>query len=175
MDATSKEVGKKTVDVTDGELTVNLKATGDDNKAINLAYILIRKYKELTPEEMEADAKNRVTNDHAALTLETTNITSDITLKTEGDNETTITWKSSNEAVLSNNGKVTRPAAGNADALVTLTATISYENGDYKFSMDKQFEVKVLAESDMQDLQEFALADVEITEDYYNNVADKDV
>ncbi len=175
LDATSKEVGKKTVDVTDGELTVNLKATGDDNKAINLAYILIRKYKELTPEEMEADAKNRVTNDHAALTLETTNITSDITLKTEGDNETTITWKSSNEAVLSSTGKVTRPAAGNADALVTLTATISYKNGEYQFSMDKNFDVKVLAESDMQDLQEFALADVEITEAYYNNVADKDV
>ncbi len=175
LDATSSEVIKKLVDVKDGELTVNLRATGDDNKAINLAYILIRKYKELTPEEMEADAKNRVTNDHAALTLETTNITSDITLKTEGDNETTITWKSSNEAVLSNTGKVTRPAAGNADALVTLTATISYENGEYQFSMDKQFEVKVLAESDLQDLQEFALPDVEITEDYYNNVADKDV
>lgn len=175
LDATSNEVVKKTVDVQDGELTVNLRAAGDDNRAINLAYILIRKYKELTPEEIEADAKNRVSNDYAALTLETTTITSDLTLKTEGENETTITWKSSNEAVLSHTGKVTRPAAGNADALVTLTATISYENGDYSFSMDKQFDLKVLAESDLQDLQEFALADVEITEDYYNNVADKDV
>ena len=156
-------------------MTVNLRAAGDDNKAINLAYILIRKYKELTPEEMEADAKNRVSNDYEALTLETTTVTSDLTLKTEGENETTITWKSSNEAVLSHTGKVTRPAAGNADALITLTATVSYENGAYKFSMDKQFELKVLAESDLQDLQEFALPDVEITEDYYNNVADKDV
>ncbi len=175
MDTASKKPVKKTVDVKDGELTVNVKATGDNNKAINLAYILIRKYKEMTPEELEADAKNRVTNDHAALTLENTNLTSDITLQTEGENETTITWKSSNEAALSNTGKVTRPAAGSADAAVTLTATISYENGDYKFSMDKKFEVKVLAESDMQGLLEFSLADVEITEDYYNNVADKDV
>lgn len=55
-----------------GELTVDVRATGDDNKAINLAYILIRQYKELTPEEAEADAKKRVANDCAALTLENT-------------------------------------------------------------------------------------------------------
>ena len=175
LNASSSEAVKKTVDVKDGELTVNLRATGNDNKAINLAYILIRKYKEMTPEELEADAKNRVNNDHAALTLEHTDLTSDITLKTEGENETTITWKSSNEKALTNTGKVTRPAAGSTDVPVTLTATVSYEYGDYKYSMDKQFDVKVLAQSDMQDLQEFDLPDVEITEDYYNNVADKDV
>ncbi len=175
LDATSNEVVKKTVDVKDGQLTVNVRAAGDNNRAINLAYILIRKYKEMTPEELEADAKKRVTNDHAALTLEHTELADDINLKKEGDNETTITWKSSNESALTSTGKVTRPAAGSADIPLTLTATISYEYGDYKYSMDKKFSVKVLAESDMQDLQEFALSDVEITEDYYNNVTEKDV
>lgn len=171
LDASAKEVVKKTFEVTDGELTVNVKATGDDNKAINLAYILIRKYKELTPEEMEAEAKKRVNNDYAALTLESTDITSDLDLITEGANETTITWSSSNEAVISNTGKVTRPSAGNSDVPVTLTATVSYND----YSMTKKFSVKVLAESDLTDLQEFSLADVEITDDYYNTVTEKDV
>ena len=48
--SSGKEV-KKTIEVTDKELTVNLKGTGDDNKAINLAYIIIKNHKELTEEE----------------------------------------------------------------------------------------------------------------------------
>lgn len=168
LNASAGKAVKKTIEITDKELTVNLKGTGDDNKAINLAYIIVRKYKELTPEEI----KNRVSKDCAALTLGSEEFKADIALPTEGENETTVTWKSSNEAVISSTGKVTRPAAGQEDAAVTLTATVSYND---QFSMNREFHVKVLAESDMADLQEFAYQNVEITDDYYNTVAEKDV
>ncbi len=52
-------------------------------------------------------------------------VTQDMTLPTTGDNGTTITWVSSDTAVIANNGAVTRPAANAADASVTLTATIT--------------------------------------------------
>lgn len=171
LNASATEIAKTVYEVKNGELTVDVRATGDDNKAINLAYILIRQYKELTPEEAEADAKKRVANDCAALTLENTDVTSDLELATEGANETTITWESSNETLLSHTGKVTRPKAGEKDTNVTLTATVSY--GEY--SQSKKFEVTVLAESDITGLNEFALSDIELTDDYYVQVTEKDV
>lgn len=168
MEASAQKPAKIVTDVTDGELTVDVRATGDNNLAINLAYILIKTYTEPSVE----DVKKNVRRDYAALTLTNTELRSDLTLPAEGENGTAITWKSSNEAVVSSAGKVTRPAAGQADAAVTLTATIDF---DGIFSMTKEFQVKVLAESDMKDLQEFAYGDVVVTDDYYNTVTDKDV
>lgn len=52
-----------------------------------------------------------------------TDITSSIYLPAEGPNKTTITWASSNTAVVSSNGTVTRPSG--ADESVILTATIT--------------------------------------------------
>lgn len=49
LNASATEIAKTVYEVKNGELTVDVRATGDDNKAINLAYILIRQYKELTP------------------------------------------------------------------------------------------------------------------------------
>ncbi|MBO5371485.1 MAG: glycoside hydrolase family 127 protein [Lachnospiraceae bacterium] len=171
LDASAKEVATEAVEVTDGELTVNLRATTDANKAINLCYIIISKYKELSDDEIAAEANKRVANDYAAIVIENTDVTDDLVLETKGENKSTITWKSSNEAVVSNKGKVTRPAAGKADEKVTLTATVEY-NG---YSMSKKFDIKVLAESDMSSLQEFTLADVDILDNYYNQVTEKDV
>lgn len=167
VEASAQKPAKKVFEVTDGELTVNLRGTGGENAAINLCYILIKEYKEPTEEEI----KKRVSEDYAALNLSSTELKSDIVLPTEGKNESTITWSSSNEAVVSSSGKVVRPAAGSADISVTLTATITYG----EFSMTKQFQVKVLADSDMQGLEEFAYGDIAITDDYYINVTEKDV
>lgn len=168
MEASAQKPAKKVVEVTeDGELTVDLRAEGGDNLAINLAYILITTYKEPSQDEL---IKN-VRKDYTALYLNNTEFKSDITLPIEGENGTTITWSSSNEVAISPAGKVTRPKAGMADTPVTLTAKVSY--GD--FSMTKKFQVKVLAESDMKDLQEFAYADVAVTDDYYNQVTEADV
>ncbi|WP_317729197.1 immunoglobulin-like domain-containing protein [Clostridium tetani] len=52
------------------------------------------------------------------------NIEKDITLSTSLDGAT-ITWKSSNETVITNTGEVLRPQIGNLDEKVTLTATIT--------------------------------------------------
>ena len=65
----------------------------------------------------------------------------DLTLPTEGTNATTITWTSSNEAIIATTGKVTRPSE---DTIVTLTATISRGS----VSVKKDFDVRVIADFD---------------------------
>lgn len=64
--------------------------------------------------------------DAAALTLgDTSTVTSNLTLPTSGSNGSTIAWASSNAAVVSASGVVTRPAHGQPNAQVTLTATLT--------------------------------------------------
>lgn len=78
------------------------------------------------------------------------NITSDIALPDNFDNEVAINWTSSNQTVLSNNGVVNRPAKGNPDAKVTLTGTF-IKGFVTKY---KQFQVTVLAQySDLQSVK----------------------
>ncbi|WP_248480937.1 S-layer homology domain-containing protein [Tepidibacter aestuarii] len=81
--------------------------------------------------------------DKAALTIEgdLDNVTADLTLETSGSNGSTIAWASSDETVVATNGTVTRPASGEANATVTLTATI--EKGDV--TETKEFTVTVIA------------------------------
>ncbi|HYN87630.1 MAG TPA: LamG-like jellyroll fold domain-containing protein [Ardenticatenaceae bacterium] len=55
---------------------------------------------------------------------DTSNVIANLNLPTEGARQSTITWTSSNPAVISNEGVVTRPEAGSGDATVTLTARI---------------------------------------------------
>ena len=52
-------------------------------------------------------------------------VTTDILLPTSGQYGCTITWESDNEAVVNNEGKVTRPSYTNGDETVTLTASIT--------------------------------------------------
>jgi hypothetical protein len=74
-----------------------------------------------------------VAADKAALTWDVvkgsntsqTSLTSNLTLPTTGTNGSTITWQSTNPAVISASGNVTRPASGAANQTVTFTATLS--------------------------------------------------
>lgn len=70
-----------------------------------------------------------------------TAVTSDIVLPTEGLHESTISWESDNTAVIATDGKVTRPAVGEDDATVKLTATLTVG----KETETKDFTLKVLA------------------------------
>jgi len=70
-----------------------------------------------------------------------TGVTQNVTLPTSGNNGTTISWASSDEAVIAKDGTVTRPAAGASNATVTLTATIQ-RNG---VQDTRTFDVIVLA------------------------------
>ena len=60
----------------------------------------------------------------ADLTLPRTAI-ADLTLPRTGTQGSTISWRSSNPAVISATGDVNRPPAGQPDAIVTLTATVT--------------------------------------------------
>ena len=74
----------------------------------------------------------------------------------KGETGSDITWKSSNSDVISEDGKVTRPAAGEGDAEVTLTATIT--SGEV--SEEKEFKVTVkqqLTEEEIVELDTKAL------------------
>lgn len=75
------------------------------------------------PTLSDADAVTAVA---AALDLgDTSAVTGDLALPTEGTGATTITWTSSSPAVIAVDGTVTRPATGEPDAPVVLTATIT--------------------------------------------------
>ncbi|WP_234998712.1 family 43 glycosylhydrolase [Demequina sp. NBRC 110057] len=72
---------------------------------------------------------------------DTSAVVADLDLPVEGTSGTTIAWASSDESVIGADGSVTRPAAGEADATVTLTATVA--NG--KRSETVSFDVTVKA------------------------------
>lgn len=149
------------VEVTDGELTVNARGTGDSNKAINMTYITI----------MRADDEAMAQTDADALSIRTEGVSNDITLPTKGSKAgSKITWSSSNEAVISNDGTVTRPGADEADAVVELTATITYGEA----TMTKKFTVTVSAKNDMMGLQCFEGSMVEVTDAYYDKALELD-
>ncbi|UVI33097.1 immunoglobulin-like domain-containing protein [Paenibacillus spongiae] len=81
----------------------------------------------------------------AAITLGAlSSVVSDIQLPTSGLHGTTISWKSSNRAFMSDSGKLLkRPAAGQQDQSITLTATVT--KGDK--STERAFTVTIKAES----------------------------
>ena len=58
---------------------------------------------------------------------DTSAVVTDLTLPTTGTHGTTIAWASSDPAVVSADGEVTRPEHGAGDASVTLTATVRNE------------------------------------------------
>ncbi|WP_207641639.1 immunoglobulin-like domain-containing protein, partial [Syntrophomonas palmitatica] len=91
--------------------------------------------------------EEKVTADKAALEIgfaagdSASSVTQNLTLATTGSvYNSAITWVSSNTAVISNSGEVTRPSFSCGDAVVTLTATIS-SNG---VSEPKAFTLTVL-------------------------------
>ena len=72
-----------------------------------------------------------------------TNVTQDVTLSTSGSNEVAIRWSSSSNEIIATNGGVTRPAIGESDATVSLTATLSKAGAT---DVMKIFMLTVLAE-----------------------------
>ena len=77
----------------------------------------------------------------ALLLTDLNGVTDDLDLPAGGLHSSVITWTSGNTAVISDAGEVTRPAVGEDDAIVTITATITI--GDE--SATKDFSVKVIA------------------------------
>lgn len=92
----------------------------------------------------------------------TSGITNNLNLPTQGSNGSTITWESSAPDVISTTGVVTRPAVGSPDATVTLTATAV--NGTA--SLSKEFTFTVAAQTDFSQLTGFAVSDVQLTDEW---------
>lgn len=77
----------------------------------------------------------------ALLLTDLNEVTDNLTLSSSGLHSSVITWSSSDTSVLANDGSVTRPAPGEDNAVVTLTATITI--GDD--SDTKEFTVRIIA------------------------------
>lgn len=95
--------------------------------------------------DLVPDDADRLARDAAALSLgDTSAITADLDLPTEGGYGTDVTWSSSDPDVVADDGTVTRPASGEPNATVTLTATLERAGQ----STERTFEVTVLAQLD---------------------------
>jgi len=97
-------------------------------KILTLALLLIASFTlvacgETTDEMSDAD---KVEEARASLLLGGLDqVKANMNLPTAGRNGTTISWESSDPSIISNTGEVTRPAEGEGNAEVTLTATIT--------------------------------------------------
>lgn len=94
-----------------------------------------------------------------------------LTLPLEGAAGSTITWTSDHEGVIETNGTVHRPAAGESDANVKLTATVTA--GDK--SVMREFFVTVTAFTITESLEDVEMSNVILTDPYYMNAFDKEV
>ncbi|MFH8249091.1 family 43 glycosylhydrolase [Microbacterium sp. B2969] len=83
----------------------------------------------------------KVQRDAASLSLgDLSGVTANLTLPATAANGSSVTWATSNAGVISATGVVTRPAAGQASASVTLTATLTKGSS----TQTKQFAATVL-------------------------------
>ncbi|WP_281942554.1 immunoglobulin-like domain-containing protein, partial [Paenibacillus tyrfis] len=90
--------------------------------------------------------------DAEALTLgDTSAVTADLTLPSAGLHGSTVTWATSNAALVSAVGKVTRPAAGMPDGQVVLTATV--RKGAAQQTKTFNMTVKALSSDAMTDAE----------------------
>lgn len=147
---------------------------GDDPTKGQFAEVSIYNYA-MTEAEVKAlytvDDSGIVAGDAAVINLgDLSAVTSDITLPTTGANGSTITWAVTGSAVVvsgasvtvsgsaitidNNVAKVTRPAAGEADASLSLIATIQYNAA----SLQKTFDVTVLANYSDEQMVDYDLA-----------------
>ena len=125
-------------------------------------------------ESVAADLSTLAATDISGANIDLDNVIGALaSLPTTGANGTTITWTSSNESIVSNDGQtVNRPAFGSGDASITLTATVS-ENAE---SDTKVFNITVLeipptdAESVATDLATLAATDISGTNADLDNV-----
>lgn len=117
------------------------------------------------------DGAQVVENDYKNLAISITSLKNNITLPTTGASGSSITWTSSNEAVLSADGVVVRPASGKSDVMVTLTAEISYADN----VKTKTFEVCIEAMPAFEGLQDFSLSEVELRDAYEMNAFNKEI
>jgi hypothetical protein len=130
---------------TDGTVTRPTKT--ERNKTVRLTATLtlegqslIKTFDITVLAEEDLNDAEKVAADTASLFVQEGAVYGDLTLPTSGPNGTTITWSSDKPDYISNTGEVTRPAIGEGDEVVTLTATITLNDE----SDTKVFEFRVI-------------------------------
>ncbi|WP_435738664.1 beta-L-arabinofuranosidase domain-containing protein [Cellulosimicrobium sp. PMB13] len=94
-----------------------------------------------------------------------------LVLPDTGSRGSTVTWRSSDPEVVATDGAVNRPALGEDDAHVTLTATVRYLDGD---PVTRTFDVLVPALVDETPLEDTTLPSVLLSDDFLQNAASKE-
>lgn len=92
-------------------------------------------------------------------------------LPSNGSSGSDITWKSSNEDVISADGKVTRPEIGEENVTVTLTASASYAGGK---EVTKEFKVTVIAKKEVKAEPDSIMGSVVLQDEWLANAAEKE-
>ena len=101
-------------------------ADGKNQNDINGATEALSNAKILFFDRVNLSNADSVESDKSAINLgNLRRVTKNLMLPSVGKNGSTITWISSNTAVIKTDGTVTRPAWDKEDAVITLTATIS--------------------------------------------------
>ncbi|MEK3911884.1 S-layer homology domain-containing protein [Paenibacillus sp. FSL H7-0331] len=113
-----------TVNIVAFTVTITIILTGDTDKvaAISIIISVGGGKVEVSPDNADVNATKDALAIGYANGDSATSVKSNLNLPTTGVNGTTVTWSSSNTAVVGNDGTITRPTA---DTSVTLTATIS--------------------------------------------------
>lgn len=116
----------------------------------------------MTEEEVAAtyniSDEDRVARDKEALSLgDVSAVTQDLLLPGKGEVGSTITWSSSNPSVISTEGKVTRPKAGEGDAEVILTAVITSgevsDTKEFQVTVKQQLTAQEIVDRDAEELE----------------------
>lgn len=123
------------------------------DRALSMAEVSALDIENLALEELPARALELVDLG------DTSAITSDLNLTTTGPLGATLTWVSSDTSVVAEDGSVTQPAIGQADATLTLTVLVQL-NGECHM---REFEVTVLAEQPVVTFDPIGLDRVRIT------------
>ncbi len=122
-----------------GDLPVTLTATITHNNASDTKAFIVTVRAQMTDEEAVAAAVEALVIGYAEGDSANA-VTQNLTLPTSGSSGCTISWASSNPAVITMSGVVDQPSVGNAQ--VTLTATVS----SHAVSEDVPFSLTVLGE-----------------------------
>lgn len=131
--------------VAKGAYICGLAFSAPKQMAANFDYIAMEGLK-VTEIERMADAADTEADKItvASLTAAPAAVTGDLTLPESTDSSVTVTWTSSNPDVITDGGAVVRPALGEPDADVIMTAEIV--NTENLFTLYKDFRLTVAAE-----------------------------
>ena len=100
-------------------------------------------------------------------------VTGRLILAGKGESGSVITWKTSDSAVIAQDGTVTRPEIGQPDKTVTLTAKAVFAGGE---AVEKSFTVTVKAKTEKKQngILDCGIGNVTLADDYLRNAAQKE-